>query len=140
DADAGIGRAACRHAHALAVEIAHDDLETLALLADQVFAPYAAFAEMQRRGIRGPPAHLLQLRARQARRVAFDQQQTDAARSLAAGTHRDRQIIGPHARGDKGLFAADDIVVAVTPRLGAEIGDIGATAGLRDRERGNLLA
>ena len=94
---------------------------------------------MQRRGIGRPPAHFLQFRARQARRVAFDQQHADAARPLAAGPHRNRQIIGPHARGDKRLFAADDIMVAVTPRLGAEIGDIGAAAGLGDRERGNLL-
>ena len=102
-------------------------------------ARHAAFVEMQRRGIGRPPAHLLQLRARQARRVAFDQQHADAARPLAAGPHRDRQIIGPHARGDKSLFAADDIMVAVAPRLGAEIGDVGAAARLGDRERGNLL-
>src|SRR6478735_11903432 len=43
DADAGIGGAARRHAHALTVEILHDDLEALTFLADQVFAPYPAF-------------------------------------------------------------------------------------------------
>src|SRR6185437_4403106 len=37
DADAGIGGAACSHAHALAIEIEHDLPEALPLLADQVF-------------------------------------------------------------------------------------------------------
>ena len=102
-------------------------------------ARHAARVEMQRRGIGRPPAHLLQFCARQARRVAFDQQQANPARPLAAGPHRDRQVIGPHARGDEGLFAADDVMVAIAPRLGAEIGDIGTAARLGDRERGNLL-
>ena len=100
---------------------------------------YPALVEMQRRGVRGPPAHLLQFRARQARRIALDQQQADAARALAAGAHGNGQIIGPHARRDEGLFAADDIMVAVALRPGAEIGDVGAAARLGDRERGNLL-
>ena len=115
-------------------------LKPCALLADQVFGGHAALVEMQRRGIGRPPAHLLQLGARQARRIAFDQQHADAARPLAAGPHRDRQVIGAHARGDEGLFAADDVMVAIAPRPGAEIGDVGAAARLGDRERGNLLA
>ena len=115
-------------------------LEALALLADQVFGRHAAIVEMQRRGIRRPPAHLLQLRARQARRVALDQQQADAARALTAGAHGDREIIGAHARGDEGLLAVDDVVIAVAARLGAQIGDIGAAARLGNRQRGDFLA
>ena len=93
---------------------------------------------MQRRGVRRPPAHLLEFRARQARRIALDQQQADAARAFATGTNGNGQIVGPHARGDKSLLAADDVMIAVAPRLGAQIGDIGAAAGLGDRQRRNL--
>ena len=95
---------------------------------------------MQRRGVRRPPAHLLQFGARQARRVALDQEQAHARRALAAGTHRDRQVIGAHARGDEGLLAADDVMAAGATRPGAQVGDIGAAAGLGDRQCGYLLA
>ena len=115
-------------------------LKPVAFLADQVLDWHAALVEMQRRGVRRPPAHLLEFRARKARRIAFDQQQADAAGALTAGAHRDRQIVGPHARGDKGLLAADDVMIAVATRLGAQIGDVGAAARLGDRQRRDLLA
>ena len=58
----------------------------------------------------------------------------------AAGAHRDRDVVGAHARGDEGLLAVDDVVVAVAPRLGAQVGDVGAAARLGDGERRDLLA
>ena len=58
----------------------------------------------------------------------------------AAGAHRRGDIVGPHARGDEGLLAVDDIVVAVAPRGGPQVGNVGAAAGLGDGERRDLLA
>ena len=132
--------AAGRHGQPLAVEIVHDDLEAPALLAEQVSGGDAAIVEMQRRGVRGPPAHFLQRRPRKARRIALDHQQADAAGTGTAGAHRGGDVIGAHARGDEGLLAVDDIEVAVAARRGAQIGDVGAAARLGDRERRYLLA
>jgi hypothetical protein len=81
----------------------------------------------------------LELRARQARRVTFDQEQADAGSAFAAGAHGNGEIIGAHARGDEGLLATHDIMVAIAPRAGTEIGDIGAAARLGDGERRDLF-
>ena len=79
-------------------------------------------------------------RALKALRLAFDQDEADAARARAAGAHRERDEVGAHARGDEGLRAVDDVMIAVAPRGRAEIRDIGAAAGLGDRERRDFLA
>ncbi len=111
----------------------------MAFLADQVFNRHPAIVEMQGRGIGCPPAHLLEFCARQAGRIALDQEQADAGGALAAGAHRNRQIIRPHARGDEGLLAVDDVMVAVAPSPRAQIGDVGAAARLGDGECGDLF-
>ena len=132
--------AAGRHGQSLAVEIMHDDLEARALLAEQVACGHKAIVEMQRRGIRGPPSHLLQAGARQSRRIALDHQQADAAGAGTAGAHRRGDVVGPHARRDERLLAVDDIMVAVAPRGGAQIRDVGTAARLGDRQRRDLPA
>ena len=86
-----------------------------------------------------PPTHLLQRRALQAR-LAFDQEQADAARAWAAGAHGERDEIGPHARGDEGLRAVEDVAVGIAPRGRPQVRNIGAAARLRDGERGDLFA
>ena len=100
----------------------------------------AAIVEMQRRGVGSPPTHFLQRRARQPRRRAFDQQQADAAGPRPAGADRGGDVIGAHAGGDESLLAVDHVAIAVAPRDGPQIGDVGAAARLGDGERGNLLA
>lgn len=132
--------AAGRHGQPLAVEIVHDDLEAAALLAEQIAGWHAAIVEMQGRGIRGPPAHLLERRAGEPRRVALDHQQADAAGPGTAGAHRRGDIIGAHARGDKRLLAVDHVSIAVAARRGAQVRDVGAAARLGDGQRRNLPA
>jgi hypothetical protein len=62
---AGLGEAQRhgRHAQPLAVEVGHDDLEALALLAHQVARRHAHVVKAQVRGVGAPPAHLVQLGA-----------------------------------------------------------------------------
>src|SRR6185436_4993073 len=79
-------------------------------------------------------------RARETGRVALDQQQRDPAHAGPAGAHGDGVVVGAHARGDEGLLAAHDEMLAVAACGGLEVGNVGARAGLGDGERRDLLA
>ena len=52
-----------------------------------------------------------------------------------AGADRGGHEVGADAAGDERLGAVDDVVVAVAHGRGADAGDVGAAAGLGDRER-----
>jgi hypothetical protein len=75
--------------NALAVEVGHDELETLVLLSDQVGDGDLDVLEGDVGGARGPSAGALHLTGRQAGHVALDEQERDAAHALAAGPHSD---------------------------------------------------
>ena len=95
--------------------------------------------------VAGPPAHLGQRRAGQARRVALDQQRRDATGPLVGrvGAHRHGDEVSPHARGDEHLLAIDDVVIAravgASDRRGLERRNVRTTGGLGHRQRGDLL-
>ena len=57
-------------------------LEAAVLLAHEVGHRHPAVVEAQVRGVGAPPAHLLERRAREARRVALDHERRDAAGAL----------------------------------------------------------
>ena len=135
--EAGLRKAdrARGHPQALGIEIAHDGAEARVLLADQVGGGHAHIVEMQAGGVRAPPAHLLQLRAREAGPVALDEQQRHSRRAGAARAHRHRVVVGAHAGSDEGLLAADDVVISFLHGFGPQACNIRAATGFRDRKR-----
>jgi hypothetical protein len=108
--------------------------------ADQVLDRHPHIVEIEGGGVGGPPALLLQFGAREALTLALDQQQGDAAGPLPAGAHGDGVVVGPHAAGDEHLGAVDDVVVAVQPGRGAQVGDVAAARRLGDGQGRDLLA
>ena len=77
------------HVQPLVVEVKHDRPKPGVLLADEVGGGHAAVLEIECRGVGRPPAHLLQRRALQPRRIALDQQQADPARARPASANGD---------------------------------------------------
>ena len=56
-ADSRISLHGGRHAHALAVEVGHDDLETFVFGANQIGSRHSDLVKVEGGGIRGPPSH-----------------------------------------------------------------------------------
>src|SRR5690606_7757869 len=69
-----------------------------------------------------------------------DQQQRNAAETVTAGAYRHGVVVGAHAAGDESLAAVDHVVIAITHRARLDVGHIGTTRGLGDRQRDDLLA
>ena len=122
-------------ADALQVEILHDGDEAAVLLAQQVFRRHPAFVEIERRLVGAPPAHLaVERRAAEILRIGLDEEQRYAGQPLAAGARRDDEIVARHAAGDEGLAALDDVMVAVLPGPGLQVGDVRTAARFGDAE------
>ena len=115
--------------------------ESAVLGADQVGRRHARVDVGQLGGVRGPPAHLVQLAGDLESGCALlDHQQRNPRRARAAGAHRGDDVVGAHPGGDVGLGAVDDVVVAIQHRRGAQMPDVGTAAGLGDGQRADLLA
>src|SRR5258706_10616734 len=95
---------------------------------------------MQAGGVGAPPAHFLQRRAREAGAVGLEGKQQSARRARPARAHGNGVVVGAHAGGDEGFFAADHEFVFISQGLGAQVCDIGAAARLGDRQRAYFLA
>ncbi len=109
--------------------------------ADQVRGGHPDVGVGQLGGVRGAPAHLVELAADlEPRRALVDDDQRNTRRARPAGADGGDDVVGAHAGGDVGLRAVDDVVVAVAGGLGGEVPDVGAAAGLGDRQRADLLA
>ena len=81
---------------ALEVEVLHDVLEPRAGLADQAVGADATVAQVHRGGLRGVPAHLVEVRPHlEAGGAAVDGEETDAlARVLGAGLRSVEEEVG----------------------------------------------
>src|SRR5271166_2302450 len=108
--------------------------------ADEVGRGYPRIGVGQLGGVRGPPTHLVQLAGDlEAGRAFLDRQQRNPGRTRATRAHRGDDVVGPYPRGDVGLGAVDDVVVAVTDRGGPQVADVGAAAGLGDGQCADQL-
>ena len=118
------------------------DLDESGVLgADEVGRRHARVDVGQLGGVRGAPAHLVQLAGDLETGCALlDHQQRNPGRARAAGAHRGDDVVGAHPRGDVGLGAVDDVMVTVARRRGAQVPDVGAAAGFGDGQRSDLLA
>lgn len=105
-------------ADALVVEVGHDHLEALVLLADQVLHGHLDVFEGDVRGAAGPDALAVHLARRYAARAALDEQDRDAVHAGPAGAHGGCEVVAPDTVGDPFLLAVDDVVLAVFRKLG----------------------
>src|SRR6185295_15711762 len=131
-----------RERESLPLEVAHDLVEPLPLLAEEVGGGYPAVLERQLAGVAGPPAQLVQLAADgEAGRAALDDEEREAL--VAPGgvrLHGGDHEVRADAVGDVCLRTVDDVVVPVAPGGGAQAGHIGAGVGLGDAQGADLLA
>ncbi len=128
------------HADAFGHERPGDLYEAGVLGADEVGRrhPYVRVGQLS--GVRGPPAHLVQLaRDLEPWRFLVDDDQRNARRSRASRAHRGHHIVGPHTGCDVGLGAVDDVVVAVANRACGQVPDVRTAAGFGDRQAADQL-
>mmetsp|Transcript_783 Transcript_783/g.2637 ORF Transcript_783/g.2637 Transcript_783/m.2637 type:complete len:310 (-) Transcript_783:135-1064(-) len=119
---------------ALMVEVLHDVLEALVLLAEQVLLRHLDVVEGDVRGAGGPHTGALHLARREAGHAAFDEEEADATHARASGAAGDSEVFGEDAVRDPLLLAVQDVMVALQLGRGAEVGDIAARGRLRDAE------
>ena len=116
---------------ASAVEARHGDLEAHALVREPVGDGHARILEDHGGGGLRIPAHLLLLRAEgHAGHVLLDHEGRDAGGALRAGAHHGHVDVGGAGARDELLDAVDDVMIAVTHRLGLERRRVRACARL----------
>ncbi len=138
----GAGHAARRADQALALELPHDVVEALALLAQQRVGGHAHVLEGEQRGVRRVHAELLELLlADHPGRVHVDQEQREAVVArVGVGLGHEHDEVGAVPVGDVGLRAVDHPLVAVAHRARLDAGHVGPGVGLGDPQAGDLLA
>ena len=134
--------AARRADQPLALELPHDVVEALALLAEQRLLGHAHVLEREQRGVGRVHAELLELLlADHAGRVHVDEEQREAVvAGVRVGLRDEHDEVGAVAVRDVRLRAVDDPLVAVAHRARLDAGHVGAGVGLGDAEAGDLLA
>lgn len=100
-------------ADALVIEVGHDDLEPLVLLANEVFHGHLDVFEGDVGGSAAPDALAVHAAGCDAAGAALDEEDGDAVHAWAAGADGDGEVVAPDAVGDPFLFAVDDVVFAV---------------------------
>jgi hypothetical protein len=117
--------------------------ETLIQLAEHIGGGHPNVGEGQLGGVLHLAAHLVEFAtAGEAGHAVLDDQQREPSPPVVRvcrGTGHDDDKVGLHAAGDESLCAVDDIVVAVTHRVRAHAGQIGAGAGLGHRDGAEQL-
>lgn len=128
----------------LVVEVGHDDLETLVLLAEQVLHGDLDV-------LHGDPGgagrqHTLGVHSSGLKTLhaSLEQQNgnTVHAGAGAAGSDGNGEVVGPDTVGDPLLDTVDNVVLSVGGQLGGggDVGDIGAGVGLGDTQTDSLGA
>mmetsp|Transcript_11852 Transcript_11852/g.30262 ORF Transcript_11852/g.30262 Transcript_11852/m.30262 type:complete len:200 (-) Transcript_11852:502-1101(-) len=123
------------------VEVVHDVLEALVLLADEVLGRHLAVVEGDVRRARGPHAGALHLLRHQTGCAALHEDKRHATHARATCSARNGEVIGHDAVGDPLLFSVDDEVPAVAgPGRGAlQVGHVAAGIRLGDAQADPLL-
>src|SRR5215213_3583166 len=135
------GHAPGRTDQALALELPHDVVEALALLAECGLGGHAHVLEREQRGVGGVHPELLELLlADHAGEVHVDQEKREAVVAgvrVRLGDQHDE--VGAMAVRDVGLRAVDDPLVAIADRARLDAGHVASRIGLCDPETGDLL-
>ena len=131
-----------RHREPLPLEVGHDQVEALVLLAEQVLFGHAHVGECELAGVRRVPPELLELaRDLEARHALLEHQEREAVvAALLCRLHRGHVEVGAHAVGDERLGAVHDVLAVVTAGEGLQARNVGTGARFGDRQRADLLA
>ena len=128
---------------ALALQLPHEVVETLADLTEDRVVANLDVVERELGGVARVHAELLELaRDREPGKVLVDEEERDAMGSvlLRAGARDQQDEVAAHAVGDVELAAVDPPVAVDALGAGSDAGDIAAGVGLGDAEGGDLLA
>jgi hypothetical protein len=102
----------------LVVEVRHDHLEALVLLANEVFDRDLDIFEGDVCGATAPDTLAVHLARRYTTGRAFDQEHGNAVHSFASSPHSGGEVVGPDTVRDPLLLAIYDVVFAVFGELG----------------------
>lgn len=102
----------------LVVEVGHDDLETLVLLADEVLNGDFNVFEGDIGGSRTPNTLTIHSACRDAAHTALDKQQRDAIHAGASSADGSGKVLAPNSVGDPLLLAVDNVMFAIFRKLG----------------------
>ena len=128
-------------ANTLVVEVGHDDLETLVLLADQVLNGDLDVLKGDVGGSRGPDTLAVHAARGDAASLALNEQHAESVHAGLAGADGDGEVVRPDTVSDPLLLAIDDVVLAVLGELGlaAQARNVGSCVRLRDGEADTLV-
>ena len=128
--------------HALALELPHDVVEALALLAEHRRGGHAHVLEGEQRRVGGVHAELLELLlADHAGGVHRHEEQREAVvAGVGVGLRDQHDHVGAVAVCDVGLGSVDHEVLAVADRTRLDPRDVRAGVGLGDAQAEDLLA
>ena len=131
-----------RHREPLPLEVGHDQVEALVLLAEQVLRGHAHVGERQLAGVGRVPAELLELaRHLEAGHALLEHEEREAVvAALLRRLHGGHVEVRAHAVRDERLGAVHDVLAVLAARERLQARDVGAGARLGDRERADLLA
>src|SRR4051812_9226583 len=131
-----------RHQEPLPLEVGHDQVEALVLLAEEVLLGHEHVLEGELARVGGAPAHLVELlRDAEALHALLDEQEREAlVAALLRRLHGGHHEVGAHAVGDERLRPVHDVAAVHALREGLDAGHVGACIGLGDPERCDLLA
>lgn len=128
-------------ADTLVVEVGHDDLESLVLLANQVLHGHLDVLEGNVGGTTAPDTLAIHLAGADAASLTLDKKDAQTVHTGLAGTHSGGEVIRVHTVGDPLLLAVDNVVLAILAELGlaAQVGNITAGIGLSDSQTDALV-
>lgn len=123
------------------VEVGHDDLEALVLLADQVLNGDLDVLEGDVGSSRGPDTLAVHAASGDATGLAFNEQNTESIHAGLAGADGHGEVVGPDTVGDPLLLTVDDVVLTILGELGltAQAGDVGSCVRLSDGKADALV-
>lgn len=128
--------------NSLVVEVGHDDLETLVLLAEQVL--HGDLDILHGDPGRAGRQHTLSVHSSGLKTLhaSLEQQNRDTvhARAGATGSDGNSEVVSPDTVGDPLLDTVDNVELSVGGLLGGsgDVGNIGASVGLSDTQTDSL--
>lgn len=141
-ADAGETDTLDDDANALVVEVGHDDLEALVLLADQVLDGDLDVLEGNVGGTAAPHTLAVHLAGGDATSAALNEKHGDAVHAGTAGANGGGEVVAPDTVGDPLLLTVDDIVLAVLRELSlaCQVSNVATGIRLSDGEADALVS
>lgn len=140
-ADTGKADALDDDANTLMVEVGHDDLEALVLLAKQVLHGDLDVLEGNIGGAAAPDTLAVHAAGADTARLPFDEEEGESVHAALASADGSSEVVGPAAVGDPLLLTIDNIVLAILRQLSlaGKVGNITASIRLSNGQTDTLI-